>query len=678
MAASGPPRRAALPKPPTRISEKLLAYKSHGAVKSRFDRRAAAAAARGTVAARARPPADGRQAAGGTATAGPAASPARGSTAVEIPRLTALALRAIAANFESNPRIEGLAPEYSLAITSSLPLDLDVGVTGPHVHDEHYWKRAALEHKHWRNCRIEDHGLSWKQLYLERHLQDSLEAFGVFPGISPEHEQAQVRPPIDASHPLWRELYPDVGNDPDTPLEVAAAAPGYPVDPQGRPLRERFCRNGVNCDGVRIARAANCGWVALERLKEFVVPAVEEFEGSFAWSGLPKEEAWPPAAGAAAGGEGASEAGTADPASVAAATAVAAAKDAMGAVAAALQGGGDAGADLGDGGELEAECDANTLKEFLSPSEVAEFLLTGRWPRQRRPCVICLRAEQLSRLVLHMEAAEDVAFSLRLRQLPSHLDLEIPFSRLPNLSELELSYGIARVGMTFDRALLGMKVTDAMSLAKCAKATQTLTSLALQANLINDKVLAALMEGLAENRTVTHLDLSHNEITAKGVRLLCKSLGPDAVLMSLDLSDNQIHSDGGKYLGRMLRRNLSLVDLSMRLNALDERGARLLMEGVRRSESLTALNLASNEVCGDGVTALAECLRDADSALVAVDLSNNALDEGDAATLAAALRDNCTLTSCDLRSNPRLPPDSEAGEAIRTVCRRNELALRTL
>lgn len=64
-----------------------------------------------------------------------------------VPRLTDVALRTIAENFEKNPRIEGLAPEYALAITSSIPLSLDVGVTGPHVHDEHYWKRVATEHK---------------------------------------------------------------------------------------------------------------------------------------------------------------------------------------------------------------------------------------------------------------------------------------------------------------------------------------------------------------------------------------------------------------------------------------------------------------------------------------------------------------------------------------------------
>lgn len=531
--------------------------------------------------------------------------------------------------------------------------------------------KQSVAYCRWRNCRVEEHGLSWKQLFFERYLQEELESFGVFPGISADHEHAQVRPPIDSTHPLWRELYPKVGNEPDTSAEVAEAHPEYPVDTLGRPRRERFCKFGVNCDGVRIARAPNCGWVALERLKEFVVPAVEEYESSYAWAGLPKEEAWPAPEG------GGAEAGTAAAAGGDAGATVAA----IAAVARALEGDPASMAlrdPIADGGEPEADCDANVLKEFLTPNQVAEFMVTGNWPAKRQPCAICLRAEQLGRLGYHMEAAEDSVFTLRLRQMPSHLDLEIPFSRLPNLCELDLTYGITRVGMKYDRALLGAKITDAMSLAKCVKATQTLTSLILQANLINDKVLAAIMEGLAHNKTITHLDLSHNEITARGVRLLCKSLGPESVLMSLDLSDNQIHSDGGKYLGRMLRRNLSLIDVSLRLNAIDERGARLLVEGARRCESLTSLNLASNEVCGDGVTALAECLRDSDSHMLAVDLSNNRVGDDDAATLAAAVRENTSLTSCDMRGNAGLTPTSEAVETIKTVTRRNELALRAV
>ncbi len=68
-------------------------------------------------------------------------------------------------------------------------------------------------------------------------------------------------------------------------------------------------------------------------------------------------------------------------------------------------------------------------------------------------------------------------FSLGLQQLLSHIDLELVFKYLPNLSNLELTYGVRKIGMKYERSLFGMKISDAMSLAKCVKATDTLTSL---------------------------------------------------------------------------------------------------------------------------------------------------------------------------------------------------------
>ena len=85
-------------------------------------------------------------------------------------------------------------------------------------------------------------------------------------------------------------------------------------------------------------------------------------------------------------------------------------------------------------------------------------------------------------------------------QLLSHLDLEIVFSRLPNLAGLSLTYGVRKIGMKYDRSLFGMKISDAMSLAKCVRATETLTTLVLPCNMIDDDLLRMLMTGLIRNQ----------------------------------------------------------------------------------------------------------------------------------------------------------------------------------
>jgi hypothetical protein len=215
-------------------------------------------------------------------------------------------------------------------------------------------------------------------------------------------------------------------------------------------------------------------------------------------------------------------------------------------------------------------CDANVLREYLSPEQVREFQVTMRWPEQPGMCILCRRAADLDRLAKVVKAAEDYVFNLSLNQLLSHLDLEIVFARLPNLSGLALSYSVRNVGVKYDRSLFGMKISDAMSLAKCVRATESLTVLSLQCCMIDDDLLRMLMTGLIKNQTVTSLDLSHNNITNYGVRLLSKLLGPKSVVVAVNLADNEVHSDGGKYLGRALKKNGSLLELNLRLNRLED------------------------------------------------------------------------------------------------------------
>lgn len=192
------------------------------------------------------------------------------------------------------------------------------------------------------------------------------------------------------------------------------------------------------------------------------------------------------------------------------------------------------------------------------------------------------------------DACMDYLFTIRFRQLPSHLDLCELCSFLPNLMRLDLSYGINKIGMNYERMLFGMKISDASTLAKLFERTQTLTTLIMEGNMIDDDLLRVLMTGLIKNSTITHLNVSHNKITNHGARLLSKLLGENSVLCTLNVSDNQIHTEGGRYFARGLRENDVLLDLNLRLNHLGDDGCRLLLEGLQDNLTLTNLNLSSN------------------------------------------------------------------------------------
>lgn len=92
--------------------------------------------------------------------------------------LTSRCIRVITDNFAERPNLEGIPSKFLPQVTARLPLDLDITVTAPHIHDENYWKRACLMREGWVNCQIAEHGLTWKQLYFEQNLQEELENFG--------------------------------------------------------------------------------------------------------------------------------------------------------------------------------------------------------------------------------------------------------------------------------------------------------------------------------------------------------------------------------------------------------------------------------------------------------------------------------------------------------------------
>ncbi|KAK1945628.1 Dynein regulatory complex subunit 5 [Phytophthora citrophthora] len=101
---------------------------------------------------------------------------AAGSSSV-IPSLLLMCLKIISDRFCLQPKAQNVPRQFLPEVMARLPLDLDACVTAPNVTDENYWKRRCLSKTQWKNSRISDHGLTWKQLFLEKHLQDLLEAF---------------------------------------------------------------------------------------------------------------------------------------------------------------------------------------------------------------------------------------------------------------------------------------------------------------------------------------------------------------------------------------------------------------------------------------------------------------------------------------------------------------------
>tara|TARA_B100000524_G_scaffold178694_1_gene91967 strand:+ start:717 stop:1934 length:1218 start_codon:yes stop_codon:yes gene_type:complete len=274
-------------------------------------------------------------------------------------------------------------------------------------------------------------------------------------------------------------------------------------------------------------------------------------------------------------------------------------------------------------------------------------------------------AEELARVLC---VSKEHVRSVRLRQVFSHLDLEMILHSLPMISSLEMTYTRHQTGTDSEPCLLGMKVHDVKSLASGLKEAGTLSALSLPCNSLNDTAVRMLASGLQKNTALTSLDLSHNKMADGGVKAIAKLLTESSsAMVSLKLPDNRIHADGGRYLGCALKQNTSLKHLDLRLNRLGDQGGRMLLEGVAENGTLRRLNLSCNALGMESASIAGGILANR-AVLRSLDLSGNALSDEAGRLLEDSMVSNSTLTAMDLRLN-QIAAETLAN--IGSICKRN-------
>ena len=83
-----------------------------------------------------------------------------------------LCIAQVAQEFQRNT-LTKVPAQYHGKLVHLLPLDLALELAGQAILDESYWERRSKAR--WTNCDVLKHGGSFKQLYFERNLQDTIE-----------------------------------------------------------------------------------------------------------------------------------------------------------------------------------------------------------------------------------------------------------------------------------------------------------------------------------------------------------------------------------------------------------------------------------------------------------------------------------------------------------------------
>ncbi|KAJ8271037.1 hypothetical protein GJAV_G00122070 [Gymnothorax javanicus] len=92
-----------------------------------------------------------------------------------VPPLTNVCLTHIIQNFEENAILHQLQPSHQAYVLARLSTSLPLRVTANLISDEGYWRRCC--ERRWALNDPSAYGGSWKRMFLERHLEELIEAF---------------------------------------------------------------------------------------------------------------------------------------------------------------------------------------------------------------------------------------------------------------------------------------------------------------------------------------------------------------------------------------------------------------------------------------------------------------------------------------------------------------------
>lgn len=125
-----------------------------------------------------------------------------GRVLASVPRLDDLIIKALAENYEVYPAFDRIPPEYLDHVIALLdPSKIEFANAAKFIRTEKFWKRLCRER--WPINQLQAHGLSYKRMYVERHLESLLEGF--HPSRSSDNMDRLMRE-VEASKPCVHAL----------------------------------------------------------------------------------------------------------------------------------------------------------------------------------------------------------------------------------------------------------------------------------------------------------------------------------------------------------------------------------------------------------------------------------------------------------------------------------------
>ncbi|CAH1976218.1 unnamed protein product [Acanthoscelides obtectus] len=250
-----------------------------------------------------------------------------------------------------------------------------------------------------------------------------------------------------------------------------------------------------------------------------------------------------------------------------------------------------------------------------------------------------------------------------------HINLIFILRRLPQISELRISYGVNEVGEDFQWDMFKLSVTDCVRLGKGVLELKQIKILKVHRSNIEYKHCQALMQGLIRNRTLVELDLSNCKIGDQGALCVAKVISTHPTLKNLNLTNNRIGQIGAEGIcyALTLETCARLDEVNFRLNPLGHEGVMGVLRAVIRCDIPRKLILSGVNFEEETSWKLAQMIKH-NTYLEGLDISNNWLGEEGGEFLCEGMEINKSLKWLDLRETDITPAQHQT---IKKLLKRN-------
>ncbi|GMH37109.1 hypothetical protein BSKO_04982 [Bryopsis sp. KO-2023] len=197
----------------------------------------------------------------------------------------------------------------------------------------------------------------------------------------------------------------------------------------------------------------------------------------------------------------------------------------------------------------------------------------------------------------------------------------------------------------------GIGLRALVPLAKALEVNQSIVTLRLGDNGLNDAAVGLILRALAINTRIQEVDLSMNQMGLAGANSIAELLlSKDSNLTSLNLSHNKLPDKGGAAIVDALYSNTTLTELNLSNNKLAEKTAIALSNSLQVNNVLRHLNVSWNAFRSRGVAAIAEGLTP-NLSIQSVDVSWTGVQDAGAEAIGTMLAGNQGLAEIIMSGN---------------------------